>query len=112
MNDVETITQYTGRLRDIANECFELGYEISNIQMMKKVLWSLPSKFVVKIATIEEAQDTNTMTLTILVGSLKVYEYNRVEREYEWDKNNNVAFKVETIAPMVFSTETKTKYVN
>ncbi|XVF66831.1 hypothetical protein PTKIN_Ptkin10aG0069300 [Pterospermum kingtungense] len=59
--------------------------------MVKKILRTLPKRFDVKVATIEEAKNTNTMTLTSLVGSLKAYELNQNARK----KDKSVAFKMD-----------------
>ncbi|GAA0184968.1 hypothetical protein LIER_32256 [Lithospermum erythrorhizon] len=55
MEEDETITSYSTRINDMANEAFALGEPMTNEKQVRNVLRSLPRRFESKITTIEEA---------------------------------------------------------
>ncbi|KAA0046626.1 gag-proteinase polyprotein [Cucumis melo var. makuwa] len=59
---------------DLANESFALREKLSNTNLVKKVLRTLPSRFNIKVTAIEEANDITTMKLDELFGSLRTFE--------------------------------------
>ncbi|XP_031253456.1 uncharacterized protein LOC116111402 [Pistacia vera] len=82
MHDDETITALYGRVCGISNECFALAKTYSNIGLVRKVLCSLPQRFMSKVTTIEECCDMDVMDIDELIGFLQTYELN-LKR---WDK--------------------------
>jgi hypothetical protein len=50
-----------------------LGNNISNAKLIKKILRSLHEKFRIKITTIEESKDLDNMKIEELVGSIQTY---------------------------------------
>ena len=66
----ESINEFNSKLCEIANEAFTLGKKYPEIKLVRKTLRSLPNRFVIKVVTIEEAKDVNTMRLDELMGSL------------------------------------------
>ncbi|KAG9453129.1 hypothetical protein H6P81_006033 [Aristolochia fimbriata] len=76
MRDDETILEFEGKIRDIANQSANLGDWISQVRLVKKVLRSLSSKFKMKRISLEENRSLNDMTLDELIGSLKTFEMN------------------------------------
>ncbi|KAG9446379.1 hypothetical protein H6P81_012507 [Aristolochia fimbriata] len=76
MRDDETILEFEGKIRDIANQFANLGDRIPQDRLVKKVLCSLSSKFKMKRIAIEENRSLNDMTLDELIGSLKTFEMN------------------------------------
>lgn len=76
MKEYETISKFGSNLKDITIDAFALGEQYPEVKVVKKVLRSLPKSFTVKVATIWEAKDTNTMKLSELLGSLQTFELN------------------------------------
>ena len=74
MEEDETIAEFIVRVLNIANELYTLGEKISDSKLVRKVLRSLPSRFNIKITTIEEANDLSKMKLDELFGSLRTFE--------------------------------------
>jgi len=53
-----------------------LGKTVSDVKLIKKVLRSLPEHFKIKVTTIEENKDLDSMEIEELVGSFQTYEYS------------------------------------
>ena len=65
MVEEETIVEFNVRVLDLANESFVLGENIPKSKMVSKVLGLLPTKFNMKVTTIEEANDITSMKLVL-----------------------------------------------
>ncbi|XP_073120785.1 uncharacterized protein [Henckelia pumila] len=92
MEESETIMEYNGRLKSLANEASILGDPISNERLVSKVLRSLPKRFHTKVCAIDESKDTSIMGLDELISSLRTYE---MELEAEDDsKGKSISFQV------------------
>ncbi|XP_073139062.1 uncharacterized protein [Henckelia pumila] len=63
MEESETIMEYNGRLKSLANEASVLGDPISNERLVSKVLRSIPKRFQTKVCAIDESKDTSIMGL-------------------------------------------------
>ncbi|XP_031261281.1 uncharacterized protein LOC116119476 [Pistacia vera] len=84
MHDDETIADFRGRLCDVTNECFALGKIYIDAKLVRKVLCSLPKRFMSKVTSIEECHDLDEMQLNELIGSLQTLELS-LKR---WDKKS------------------------
>ncbi|GAA0144846.1 hypothetical protein LIER_05183 [Lithospermum erythrorhizon] len=73
-DDDESIASYNNKTKDIANESFSLGENMSNEKLVRKILRTFPKKFSHKVTAIEEAQDLTTMRLDELMGNLTTFE--------------------------------------
>ncbi|KAG9443041.1 hypothetical protein H6P81_018895 [Aristolochia fimbriata] len=94
MREDESILEYEGKIRDIANQSAALGDKIPLNRLVKKVFWSLSSKFKMKRVAIEEYKVIDNMTLDELIGSLKTFEMNEeAEDSAEKGKKESVAFQ-------------------
>ncbi|KAG9442737.1 hypothetical protein H6P81_018591 [Aristolochia fimbriata] len=94
MRDDETILEFEGKIRDIANQSSNLGDRIPQDRLVKKVLHSLSSKFKMKRIAIEENRFLNDMTLDELIGSLKTFEMNEESSNSVREvKKDNVALQ-------------------
>ena len=62
------------------------------IQIVKKILRSLPERFHAKITTIEEVKDIDQIPLTELLGNLQTYEMG-LGSMGKGGKSNNLALK-------------------
>ncbi|GAA0167281.1 hypothetical protein LIER_22249 [Lithospermum erythrorhizon] len=92
MEEDETITEYSNRINDMANESFALGEPMTNEKQVRKVLRSLYKKFENKVTAIEEAQDLSNMRLDELIGNLTTFEM-KLESSGT-DKKKEVALNV------------------
>ncbi|XP_068319795.1 uncharacterized protein [Pyrus communis] len=89
MLDDESFYDFYAKLSVIVNGCHNLGDNIPEHRVVKKILRSLPSRFHAKRTAIEESKDFSTYKLEQLIGSLQTYESDFTEVK----KGKNVAFK-------------------
>ena len=59
----ESINEFNSKLCEIANEVFTLSEKYLEIKLVRKTFRSLPNRFSIKVAVIEETKDVNTMRL-------------------------------------------------
>ena len=52
------------------------GKRVTDVKLIKKILRSLPECFRIKVTTIEESKDLDSMKIEELVGSFQTYEYS------------------------------------
>ena len=64
MEKEETFDEFFAKLKDIVNLVFNLGEQISEPKIVRKVLRSLPKRFHAKITAIEESKDIDIIPLT------------------------------------------------
>ena len=92
MDDDEMFDEFYAKLKDIVNLAFNLGENISEPKIVRKILRSLPERSHAKITAIEESKETDTAPLTELIGNLQTYELGLV-RIGKGSKNKNMALK-------------------
>ncbi|XP_019150128.1 PREDICTED: uncharacterized protein LOC109146932 [Ipomoea nil] len=63
MEEDEDISQFSARVLGIAGDAFNLGEPIPEPRLVKKVLRSLPERFMIKVTAIQENKDLNTYKL-------------------------------------------------
>src|ERR1044072_9485117 len=90
MAEEQTIAEFHMQIRHIAKTSFGLGEKMTNENLVRKILRSLPKRFSMKVTTIEEAQDISKMQVDELIGSLQTFELNINERTDK--KSKNIAF--------------------
>ncbi|XP_031268825.1 uncharacterized protein LOC116127306 [Pistacia vera] len=93
MHDDESITDFPGRLCDITNECFPLGKIYTDAELVRKVLCSLPMKFMSQATFIEECRNLDEIQLDKLIGSLQTFEFNL--KRWEKKPGKGLALKYE-----------------
>ncbi|XP_073121806.1 uncharacterized protein [Henckelia pumila] len=76
MEESETIMEYNGRLKSLANEASILGDPISNERLVSKVLRSVPKRFHTK-----EVKDSDLEKNSIVLISKKFTDYLKVMKE-------------------------------
>ncbi|XP_031112003.1 uncharacterized protein LOC116015975 [Ipomoea triloba] len=81
MEEEENITQFNGRILEIVGEAYNLGEPIPENRLVKKVLRSLPERFMTKVIAIQESKDLNTCKLSDLMGNLKTYELEMLQNK-------------------------------
>ncbi|KAJ9542022.1 hypothetical protein OSB04_028528 [Centaurea solstitialis] len=82
MKETGTIDEFSSKLPGIGTVSASLGGTISQEKLVKKLLTSLPRRFVHIVAALEQVLDLKTITYEDVVGRLKAYE----ERTKETDK--------------------------
>ncbi|GJZ21956.1 hypothetical protein Tco_0558995 [Tanacetum coccineum] len=85
MLDNESIDAYAVKLSGIASKSAMLGEVMSEHKLVKKFLTSIPRRFILIVAALEQVLDLKTTGFEDMVGRLKVYE----ERVKEEDKAND-----------------------
>ena len=83
------------KLKDIVNSTFNLGVQIPEPKIVRKVLRSLPKRFHAKITTIKESKDIDTIPLTELIGNLQTYELGLTRLGKE-SKSKSMALKAKS----------------
>ncbi|RVW64355.1 hypothetical protein CK203_047022 [Vitis vinifera] len=86
------------RFTDIINGLEVLGKTYMESKKVMKILRSLPSKWHIKVTTIQESKYLTKLTLEELIGSLMTYEINLAKKQQEGEdkKKNNIALKATT----------------
>ncbi|KAG9453482.1 hypothetical protein H6P81_006386 [Aristolochia fimbriata] len=97
MREDESILEYEGKIRDIANQSAALGDKIPQNRLVRKVLRSLSSKFKMKRVAIEEYKVIDNMTLGELIRSLKTFEMNE-EAEDSAEKGKKESIVLQSVS--------------
>ncbi|XP_022728776.1 uncharacterized protein LOC111284351 [Durio zibethinus] len=92
MKPDETISEMSNRFTDIINGLKALEKTYSNMEIVKKILNSLPKSWKAKMTAIEEFKDPHTLFLDELTGSLITYEM-KIRRGQEPIKKGGIALK-------------------
>jgi len=92
MDEDESFNEFYAKLKDIVKSTFNLGEQILEPKIVKKILRSLPERFHAKITTIEESKDLNSIPLTGLIENLQTYELG-LPRVGKGGKGKNMALK-------------------
>ncbi|XP_038719872.1 uncharacterized protein LOC120012511 [Tripterygium wilfordii] len=74
MEENEVFDDFYAKLSDIVNTSFTLGEPIESSKVVRKILISLPKRFTMKVAAIEESKDIDKIKVEELVGSLQTFE--------------------------------------
>lgn len=76
MLDNETFGEFYTRINDLRNSMVSFGKRVADVKLIKKILRSLLECFRIKVTTIEESKDLDSMKIEELVGSFQTYEYS------------------------------------
>lgn len=90
MKDDESINDFHMNILEIANASSALGDKLFEEKLVRKILRSLPKRFDMNVAAIEEAQDISNIRVDELFGSLQTFELGMSD-SYE-KKNKSIAF--------------------
>ena len=98
MKDNETIVEMITRFINIVNGIEALGKTYKELEMVMKILRSLPSKWDANVTVIQEAKDLTKLPLEELIGSLMTYEINLEKKQQEGKdkKKKSIALKATT----------------
>ncbi|XP_019192764.1 PREDICTED: uncharacterized protein LOC109187072 [Ipomoea nil] len=86
MEEDEDISQFSAGVLGIAGDAFNLDEPIPEPRLVKKVLRSLPERFMIKVTAIQENKDLNTYKLSDLMGNLQTYEFEILQKGKNNDK--------------------------
>jgi hypothetical protein len=75
MLEDETFGEFYTKISDLRNSMVSHGKMIFDVKLIRKILRSLSERFKIKVTTIEESKDLESMKIEELVGSLQTYKY-------------------------------------
>ncbi|VFQ79281.1 unnamed protein product [Cuscuta campestris] len=94
MEDKESIIEFHGRVRDLANEAERLGRPFEEDNLVLKVLRALPESYSVDAKAIRQAHELKRMTLDQLMGNLETIELAMSEEQKKKKTEKQTAFQV------------------
>ncbi|CAI9275448.1 unnamed protein product [Lactuca saligna] len=74
MKEGETVDDFAAKLSGLASKARSLGYELEEVDLVKRLLDSMPKSFLQIVASIEQCFELDTMFFDEAVGRLKAYE--------------------------------------
>nr|KJB75367.1 hypothetical protein B456_012G038500 [Gossypium raimondii] len=86
MQNNELSGKFYAKLYDLSNQLFALESEHSNLNLVKKVLRSLPEQFNINVTVIKEDKDFDTMRIDELIGPLQTFKINMDETKRNMSK--------------------------
>jgi hypothetical protein len=89
MQEEETFDEFYAKLSVIRNSMIGLGKQVSDEEIVRKILRSLPKRFRSKVTAIEESRNIKELRVEELVGSLQTHELNH----FQTKKNKGIALK-------------------
>ena len=95
MEEDESFDELYVKLKDIVNSAFNLGEQIFEPKIMRKVLRFLPERFHAKIIATKESKDIDKIPLTELVGNLQTYKLG-LTRIGKGSKSKSMALKAKS----------------
>ncbi|KAJ9542164.1 hypothetical protein OSB04_028670 [Centaurea solstitialis] len=74
MKEGESVDDFATKLSGLASKARSLGYELEEVDLVKRLLDSMPKSFLQIVVSIEQCFDLDAMLFDEAVGRLKVYE--------------------------------------
>nr|KAJ0203260.1 hypothetical protein LSAT_V11C500297740 [Lactuca sativa] len=74
MKENETVDDFATKLTGLASKARSLGYELEEVDLVKRLLDSMPKSFLLIVASIEQCFELDSMLFDEAVGRLKAYE--------------------------------------
>ena len=93
MNEKETFDEFYARLSDIVNSSFNLGEKIPDDHVVKKILRSLPDRFIPKVTVLNYLPTLASTKLEELIGDVHTYEMDMFPSKTEKKIEMGVALK-------------------
>jgi hypothetical protein len=93
MLEDETFDEFYSKLSVIRNSTINLGKKMDDAKVVKKILRSLPERFIPQVAAVQQSNDLDTMRVEELVGFLQTFEQILPEHQ----KTKNIALKAKNI---------------
>ena len=79
MKETESIDEFAGKISCLTSKFSGLGAILEDNALVKKLLDSVPNKYLQVVAAIEQFSDMDTMPFKEAIGRLKAYE-ERIQR--------------------------------
>ncbi|KAL7595920.1 hypothetical protein Lser_V15G30976 [Lactuca serriola] len=74
MKEGETVDDFAAKLSGLASKARSLGHELEEVDLVKRLLDSMPKSFLQIVASIDQCFELDTMLFDEAVGRLKAYE--------------------------------------
>ncbi|XP_076942724.1 uncharacterized protein LOC143612686 [Bidens hawaiensis] len=74
MGEKESVEDFAGKVTEYASQFDSLGSPMEEHELVKKLLDSVPNRFIAIVATIEQWADLNTMVFEDCIARLKAFE--------------------------------------
>ncbi|XP_023766421.1 uncharacterized protein LOC111914942 [Lactuca sativa] len=74
MKEGETVDDFVMKLSNLASKVRSFGYELEEVELVKRLLDSMPKSFLQVVALIEQCFELYSILFNEAVGSLKTYE--------------------------------------
>lgn len=74
LKDNESIDEFVGKLTGLVNRMQQLGEKMENATIVRKLLVSVPDKFLQVVVAIQQLSDMDDMPIEEEIGRLKAYE--------------------------------------
>ncbi|GKA42849.1 zinc finger, CCHC-type containing protein [Tanacetum coccineum] len=91
----EPLDVYAGKISEIVSQASSLGHTLDEKRQVRKLLGSVPEKFIQIVAAIEQFADLNEMSFQEAVGRLKAFEERTKKQTNEEDKTGELLFTKE-----------------
>ena len=92
MKHNESLDVYAGKISEIATQASSLGHTMDDKRLVRKLLSSVPEKFMQIVAAIEQFADLNTMPFQEAIGRLKAFEERTKKAVKEEDGSSSLLF--------------------
>lgn len=93
MNEEETIDAFTAKINGIVTRASNLGSTFDQPSIVRKLLNSVPDRFIQIVASIEQYCDLDKMTLDEAIGRLKAFEERiKFKKNKESDNQDKLLF--------------------
>ncbi|XP_058189275.1 uncharacterized protein LOC131306863 [Rhododendron vialii] len=89
MKDNEMFGEFYAKLSEVVNSSFNLGEPISQEKIMKKIMHSLPERFITKVEILECMPNFASMKVEEIVGHLLTFETKLSQYRPQKEKNKN-----------------------
>ena len=74
MSEDESFDYFYSKLNEVVISKFNLGEEMVDSKIVRKILRSLPESFRAKVTVVGESKDLDDIKVQELIGSLQTYE--------------------------------------
>ncbi|PWA46656.1 zinc finger, CCHC-type [Artemisia annua] len=95
MNVNDSLDIYAGKISEIASQTSSLGHTLDDKRLVRKLLGSVPEKYIQIVTAIEQFADLNTMPFQEAVGRLKAFEERTKKQSKEEDMSSKLLFTKE-----------------
>ena len=92
MDEDNSFDEFYANVKNIVNSAFNLGEQILEPKIVKKILRSLPERFHAKITAIKKSKDLDSIPLTELIRNLQTYDLG-LAKVGKGGKGKNMALK-------------------